>query len=336
MTIKRTHIAIVLFLLLLAGCQSKATPTATQPAELIPFLFMPGYKPQANLPFVGAYVALEKGYFEEEGLAVTIEHSPGQGQHMQLLVAGKVQLSTQDAAVLLQRRGDPGMPIVSIALIGQKGQQAYASLKSSGMLTPKDWEGKVVGYKGTTQPDLQAVIKAGGGDISKMEVVSVGFDPRLLSEGKVDVYPIFKSNEPWLLRSWGYNIVTWEAADYDIPNLGLTYVTSEDILNTRQGDLVKFLRAALKGIDYSAAHVDEAVDIVMTYTGPETNRSHMKFMLETELKDAVSPVTQEHGYGYQTAEQWKALTDFLIAEDFIKEQDSAAAFTTVILDEARK
>ncbi len=68
---------------------------------------MAGYKPQANLPFVGVYVAQEKGYFAEENLTVQIEHSPGGGQHLQLVSQGKVQVTTQDAAVLLNAAPTP-------------------------------------------------------------------------------------------------------------------------------------------------------------------------------------------------------------------------------------
>jgi ABC-type nitrate/sulfonate/bicarbonate transport system substrate-binding protein len=97
---------------------------------------MAGFRPQANLPFVGAYVAQEKGFFADEGLAVTIEHSAGGGEHLQLLAAGEVQVTTQDAAVLLQRRADPGLPLVSIGLIGQRGQQAFVALADSGLNSP--------------------------------------------------------------------------------------------------------------------------------------------------------------------------------------------------------
>ncbi len=176
---------------------------AAQSATLTALTFMAGYKPQANLPFVGAYVAKEKGFFEQNGLDVTIEHSPGRGEHVQLLVAGKVQVTTMDAATILQRRADPGLPVVSIALIGQKGQQAFAALAKSGLRTPKDWEGKTVGYKGTPPPDLYALLSAAGADVNKVNLVNVGFDPRVLSEGHVDVYPLFKSNEPFLLRASG-------------------------------------------------------------------------------------------------------------------------------------
>jgi ABC-type nitrate/sulfonate/bicarbonate transport system substrate-binding protein len=297
--------------------------------------FMAGYKPQANLPFVGVYVAQEKGFFQEENLTVTIEHSAGQGQHLQLLAAGKVQVTTQDAAVLLKRRADPGLPLVSIALIGQRGQQAFAALTSSGMSTPKDWEGRTVGYKGTQPPDLLAILQAAGADVSKVEMVNVGFDPRLLTEGKVDVYPVYKSNEPYLIRSWGYDLTLWEAADFGVPNLGLAYVTSEEILASQPEALTRFLRAALRGIDYARQHTDEAVQAVLQYTGPETDPEHMRFMLESELADSLSPVTEQYGAGWQTLDQWQALAEMLQKFDALPALDVEKAFTTEILKAAQ-
>jgi ABC-type nitrate/sulfonate/bicarbonate transport system substrate-binding protein len=117
--------------LLFASCSTKSTPADVP--ERMSMTFMPGYIPQANLPFVGAYVAQEKGFFEREGLEVVIEHSPGKGEHLQLTTIGQVHVTTQDAAVLLKRRADPGLPLVSFALIGQRGQQAFAALASSGL-----------------------------------------------------------------------------------------------------------------------------------------------------------------------------------------------------------
>ncbi|MCS6773240.1 MAG: ABC transporter substrate-binding protein [Anaerolineae bacterium] len=297
---------------------------------------MAGYKPQANLPFVGAYVAKEKGFFAAEGLDVTIEHSSGQGQHLQLLMAGQVQVTTSDAGVVLQRRADPGLPLVSIALIGQRGQQAFVAKKASGMTTPKDWEGRLVGYKGTPPPDLFALLKAAGADVDKVQLVNVGFDPRVLVEGKVDVYPVFKSNEPYLLTNkLGQELVIWDAAEYGVPTLGLTYVTNEAQLAARRDDLQRFLRAALKGIEYARQNVDEAIQIVLKYAGPETDPQHMRFMLETELRDAESAITRERGIGWQTAEQWQALADMLRQYGALGEVDVRAAFTTALLEGVR-
>jgi ABC-type nitrate/sulfonate/bicarbonate transport system substrate-binding protein len=317
----------LLFAFLLISCATPGTAQSPTETSLTPMTFMAGFKPQANLPFVGAYVAKEKGFFAENGLDVTIKHSAGGGEHVQLLVTGVVQVTTVDAANLLQRRAEPGLPIVSIALIGQKGQQAYAALKSSGIESPKDWEGKLVGYKGTPPPDVFALLAAAGADAAQVNLVNVGFDPRVLSEGQVDVYPLFKSNEPYLLQKWGYELTLWDAADFDVPTLGLAYVTNADYLATNERELSLFLRSVLQGIAYAEANPAEAIEIVMHYAGPETDPKHMMFMLETELRDAQS----EHGYGWQSAAQWQALADMLAAYDVLPAgQDIGAAFTTKI------
>ncbi len=324
-------------LLLLTSALAACYPPVAQPTSPAakPLTFMAGYKPQANLPFVGAYVAREKGFFDEVGLDVTIQHSAGRGEHLQLLMAGKVQITTQDAGVLLQRRADPGLPLISIALIGQRGQQAFVALTSSGLETPRDWEGHKVGFKGTPPPELFALLEAAGADADRVELVNVGFDPRVLVEGMVDVYPVFKSNEPYLLRKWGYELREWDPADYGVPTLGLTYVTTPDIIAQDPERIERFLKAALKGIAYAEAHPDEAVQIVLKYAGPETDPEHMRFMLETELKDAHSPVTDAHGLGWQTTEQWQALADTLVKYGALPQAiEVGGAFTNQFLVDA--
>lgn len=314
---------------LLLSCS--VTNQQSESNNLEEMTFMAGYKPQANLPFVGVYVAQEKGFFQDEGLKVNIEHSPGSGEHLQLVAQGKVQVTTQDAAVLLKRRSDPGLPLVSIALIGQHGQQAFASLKSSNFQSPKDWEGHILGYKGTPPPDLFALLQAAGADIDKIELVNVGFDPRILTEGKVDIYPVFKSNEPYMIKQWGYDIDLWDAGDYGVPTLGLTYVTSEDTIKSNPELLKKFLKAALKGINYAEQHPDEAVEYVLKYAGPETDRDHMKFMLMSELNDLHSAETDQYGIGYQTHEQWQSLADMLVKYETMQMIDVDSAFTNEFL-----
>ena len=317
---------LLVLLLLLTGCAP--AQTAQEVDEIV---FMAGYKPQANLPFVGVYVAQELGYFAEEGIRVRIEHSPGRGEHLQLVANGKVHVTTQDAAVMLMRRADPGLPLVSIALTGQRGQQAYVALASSGIQTPKDWEGRTVGYKGTPPPDLLALINAAGADPSKIELVNVGFDPRVLTEGKVDVYPVYKSNEPYQIRGWGYDLTLWDAADYGVPTLGLAYVTSEEILANRPDALRRFLRAALRGIGYAQEYPAEAMPHILKYTGPESDPDHMRFMLEEELKDLQTEQSQANGLGWQTQAQWQAMQDMLVEYGAMKPTDVEKAFTNELL-----
>lgn len=301
-------------------------------AELQPLTFMAGFSPQANLPFVGAYVAQELGYFAEEGLDVTIEHSAGGGEHLQLLAAGQVHVTTQDAAVLLQRRADPGLPLVSVALIGQKGQQGYVALADSGIDTPADWVGHSVGYKGTPPPDVFAILDAVGVGVDEVDLINVGFDPRVLTEGKIDVYPVFLSNEPNVLRGWGFEVNVWDVADFGVPTLGLTYTVTEAMVAERPELIRAFLAAAIRGIEFARENPAEAIEIVMRFVGEDGDADHQRFILDTELAASVNEVTDVHGTGWQTREQWQALLDMLVRYQAIdSEVDVEAAFTTELL-----
>ncbi len=317
---------IVLLLLILSACARMGSQEPT-------LVFMAGYRPQANLPFVGVYVAEAEGFFEDENLQVDIQHSGGGGEHMQLLVSGKVHVTTQDASVLLKRRASPGLPLVALALIGQRGQQAFVALEERGPESLDAWRGRSIGFKGTPPPDLLALLDHAGLEEADVEMINVGFDPRVLVEGLVDVYPVFASNEPYLLESWGYELRQWEAADYGIPTLGLAYVTTEATLDSQPDALARFIHAAMRGIRYAEAHPDRAVEIVLTHTGPETDPQHMRYMLETELEAAHSAVTDAHSLGWQTDEQWQALLDSLIRYHAIdREVDVDRVYTNQCLD----
>ena len=292
--------------------QTDSSPTPVErPAEKV--TFMAGFKAQANLPFVGVYVAQEKGFFLEQGLDVDIQHSDG-SQHIQLLAAGKVQFATADAAQVLRLRAEePVLPLLAIALIGQTGQQGWVSLADSGIAEPSDWVGKTVGFRNTIPPDLLAILKANGVAQNDIDTVNIQFQPpQLLVEGRVDLYPVFLSNEPdTIRRKLGREVNVFRAADYGVPTLGLTYITTDDFAAQKPDAVERFLKAALRGIQYAIDNREEAVQIVLKYA-PQEEPEHQRFMMDTEIDGARSEVTQADGLGWQTAGQWQALEDSLL------------------------
>ena len=317
-----------------AGCggdsdDSPAASDATS-AERKSITFMAGFKPQANLPFVGVYVAQEMGFFDELNLDVEIRHAQS-SEHLQLLLAGEVQVATANAAQVVQRRAED-LPIVSIALIGQKSEQGFAVGADSGIRSVADWAGKTFGYKGTVPVEFLAIAQANGLDPDAVEQVKVSFDPRVLSEGQVDILAVFISNEPGQLERIGYPVTVFDPSDFDIPVLGLTYIASEDQVERDPEVIERFLRGALMGIEYASTHVEEALEIVLKYA-PQEVREQQEFMLTTELARASTPLTNTYGYGWQTPEQWTALIAAL-REFGVVETDVEAAevFTSRFLE----
>ena len=311
-------------LLCFAGCSfGESDPTSVT--------FMAGFRPQANLPFVAAYVAEEKGYFEEQGLDVEIQHSTG--EHLNLLMAGDVDFTTVDANSVLQRRADPGLPIVAVALFGQRGQQAFLALSDSGISAPKDWEGKTFGYKVSIPPDYLAILEAEGVDRSRIQEVRVGFDPRVLTEGQVDVLAAFKSNEPNVIRGLGFDVNVFDAADYGVPTLGLTYIVRQDQIDEDSDTVRRFLKATMKGLEFAAANTEETLDIVLKYA-EGADREHMRFMLDAEFADAVSSLTDANGLGWMTEDRWQEFHDSLLRYGALpSSQDVSSAFTDEFLDD---
>ena len=316
---------IAIAALLIVGAAACAQP---EPEKVV---FMAGYKPQANLPFAAAYIAQEKGYFEEQGLDVEIRHASS-GEHLQLLMSGDVDFTTADAASVLKRRSDPGLPIVAFALFGQRGQQGFLALKDSGIATPNDWEGRTFGYKVSIPPDYLAIVESQQVDRGEVQEVRVGFDPRVLTEGQVDLLAVFKSNEPDTVRRMGFDVTLWDPADFGVPSLGLTYITREEFANSDPDKVERFLKATMKALEYAEANRDEAVEIVLKFA-PEEDPAHQRYMLDTELADAVSPLTDERGLGQMSPEQWQALYDHLTAHEALpKPFDYNEAFNADFLD----
>ena len=289
--------------------------------------FMAGFRPQANLPFVAAYVALDQGYFAEAGLDVEIRHSSG-SEHLQLLLERKIEFTTATAAQVLRRRAD-GLPVRAVALFGQRGDQGYVVRADSGIEGPADFAGRSVGFKsGVVPAELKAMLASVGLDTDDVNLQGVGFDPRVFIEGDVDVYPVFLDNEPDTIRRLGVDITVLDPHDFGVPTLGLTFLVREDTAVDDPELVERFLRAALRGVAYAAANIDEAVKITLQYA-EGADPEHQRFLLETDLVNAA----RADGIGRGDIEQWGALEDLLRRFEVIEEPvDVAGAFDTSFVD----
>lgn len=335
-SVARVVLLVGLGLAVLAGCSAPTPPTlvtaptaSTQPLKRLHF--MAGYKPQANLPFVAVYVAQTKGYFAEQGLQVDVQHASGQGEHLKLLLQGSEEVITASADEVLARRAE-GLPVVAISVLGQRNQRAYAVKADSPIREPKDWEGRLVGFKVEPSPDYLALLAGAGVDRTRVREVPVGFDPRLLAAGTVDVYPVFESNEPDTLERLGVPVRLFRTGDYGVPGMGLTFETREALIAQDPELLTRFTRATMHAVEFARDHVEETTDIVMTYA-PQEDRAHQKSMLQVELEMARGPLTDSRGYGFSSADQWQALHDSLLTYGGLKAAtDPTQAFTDRFLD----
>ncbi len=119
-------------------------------------------------------------------------------------------------------------------------------------------------------PDYLAILEANGVDRSKIQEVRVGFDPRILTERQVHILAVFKSNEPDTLRNLGFEVLTFDAADYGVPTLGLTYITQEDFAETDPETVRGFLKATMGRPGSDLRFSTELASAVVKSTSPAT------------------------------------------------------------------
>jgi ABC-type nitrate/sulfonate/bicarbonate transport system substrate-binding protein len=319
-------LALAAALLVSCGTNTIAEPPTPTPIPVEKVTFIAGFKPQADLPFVAVYMAQAKGYFRDQSLEVDIQHATS-GEHVQLLATGRAQFSTGSAADVMKRVASAGVPLVGIAQIGQRDEQSFAVRADSPIRTLKDWEGRLVGYKTTVSAAYLALMSVGGIDRTKVREVAVGFDPRVLADGRVDVYPVFTANEPDTLARLGIPVRLFEPATYGLPGLGLTFMTNQEMVQTRPEIVTRFLRAALRGLADAIADRDGAIDVVMKYATGE-DRAHQHYMLDTEIEAAQNDLTRANGIGAMDRSRYVALRDFLLHYNALaKSVDVETVFT---------
>ena len=136
--------------------------------------------------------------------------------------------------------------------------------------------------------------------------------------------------------SWASRSASSEPADYGVPALGVTYIVNEEFL--RDGDnreaLERFLRAAIRGFQFALDDPAAAIESSLEFFDDDADLVHERFILDTELANAVSPLTDENGLGWFTQKQFADLQAVLINYDAMEGQvDLSVALDRSFLEE---
>ena len=240
-----------------------AGPALAQGAEKITFVTDFGF----NGRHAYYFVALEKGYYKDTGLDVTIVRGQGSADAVKQVAAGTAQIGFADAAAVILGRGNDNVPVKLVAMVYAKPPHAIYVLKDSGIKTPKDLEGKSIADTAfSAVPKMfDAYAKAAKIDGSKVKWVVAAGDalPGMLSLGRADGIGQFTVGEPLLQKAAApKEIVALSYAD-----VGLDYYSNGIIATdaTLQGkpDLVKkFVAATMRGLDDAMKNTKAAGEIM--------------------------------------------------------------------------
>jgi len=251
-------LALLATALVLSACQGTATPAKRDSVKL-----------QLNwvyaTEFTGYFVAKDKGFYAEEGLDVEVIKG-GPDANGAILDAVKVLTDTTVEFAVLGfserlRTGDQG---VTLAAMYQISPRVLFSLANSGIRTPMDLRGKRLPIKtagwGRTIYGTIANVGVERSEVITMNVPSDAQD--MLYKGEVDIWTGFVIDEAVKARLAGYDINLIFPADYAVGTYDGLLTTRTELLQSNPDLVERFVRASLRGWQYTIEHTDEAAEVL--------------------------------------------------------------------------
>ncbi len=273
---KRLSISILLIYISITVSYGKQLPKLT---------FSPHWLPQAQ--FAGYYVADKLGFYEEEGLDVEIKHPSTSINVAEMLKNGESEVISLFLTTAISYK-NKGCDLVNICQTSQNSALLFVSKKEKNFTSLADYNGKRIGvWKSGFDEVGKALIHSNNYSV---EWIPINSTVNLFLFDGIDAMTVMWYNEYHQIINSGLNedelnTLMFSDYGYNIPEDGIYCLNNTYV--ERKDDLRKFIKATLKGWEYTKNHKDEALNIVldiMRKNHVATNKSHQTWMLDKVLK----------------------------------------------------
>jgi NitT/TauT family transport system substrate-binding protein len=311
-----------LLTLLFSACTPVA-PAEPTPAKLTPVRLPVGYIP--NVQFAPLYVAIEKGFYREAGLDVTIDYSM-ENDNTVLTATDELQFAVVSGEQVLLARAQQ-MPVVYVMAWYQQYPVGIVAKASSGINSLADLRGRKLGLPGlygASYIGAVAMLDSAGLTESDLTLDSIGYNQvEVLMTDKDDAVVIYTANEPNQLRALGAEIVEFKAADtMELVANGI--ITNEKTLQENPALVSALVNATLKGIDYTLQHPEEAFEISKKYV---ENLAQADQEVQMQVLLSSAELWRAERLGYSDPVGWENMQRVLLQMGLLKsELDLNAAF----------
>ncbi|AYG60121.1 ABC transporter substrate-binding protein [Rhizobium jaguaris] len=236
--------------------------------------------------FGGYFVAKDKGFYKEEGLDVDIKPGGPDIAPEQVIAGGGADVIVDWMGGALVAR-EKGVPLINIAQPYNKSGLELICPKDGPVKTEADFKGHTLGvwFFGNEYPFFAWMHKIGlktDGGKDGVTVLKQSFDVQPLVQKQADCISVMTYNEYWQAVDAGFKpedliVFNYTKLGNDLLEDGL-YVNEDKLKDPKfKADMVKFVRASMKGWKYAVEHPDEAAEIVMDNGGQDEN--HQKRMM---------------------------------------------------------
>ena len=260
-----------------------------------------------NSEFAGEFMADSKGYYKDAGFSkVTL--TPGPTSTENLVASGKATFGLSNAVSTAQAIANGGAPIKIVGTTYQKNPFTILSLADKGNITtPESMKGKKIGVQDSNLSLFDAFLAANGMTEDDVTVVPVQYDPSVLTDGQVDGFVAYLTNESIIVADQGYDVANLPFADNGLPFVAESIIASDDTIKDHPDVVKAFLEAEIKGWNDACADPAGGATLAVTDYGKD-----LKLEQDKELQQAQIQCTDL----VNTADT-KANGPFTISDDLI-------------------
>lgn len=243
-----------------------ASPTDAGTGQLEPFTFVLDFHPGGY--HSGYFIALEKGWYEEEGLDVEFLTSAGSGDAVKRVAAGEGDAGAADFSAIVAAIANDDAQVIAIAQLMRRPPHSIFARADRGIEEASDLAGKTIATSaGNSNQILFPLFAENVGidpeSVTWMVVDGASIGSAVLS-GQADAGTYFIGNRAQVdpeAETQGVELQWFPYAEFGLEIYSVAILAHKDKIDSNADRLTRFLRASLRGLAYvyeSAEHAQEA------------------------------------------------------------------------------
>lgn len=283
-----------------------------------------GYIP--NIQYAPFYVAVDKGYFADEGIEINFDYS-FETDGVALVGAGELPFAVASGEQVLLARSQ-GLPVVYTFAWYQQFPISIVSAPELNIKTPADLSGQTIGLPGLFGANyigLQAVLFSAGLTMAEVKADAIGFNQvEAFAAKQNNIIVGYAANEPIVLRSQGYEVNELRVADY-VQLAANGIISNETTIKDEPDFVLAMSRALAHGIKDTISNPDEAYTISLKYV---ENLLDQDKAVQMQILNASIELWKAEKIGYSDPQAWENMNDLLAKMELISAPvDLSKAFT---------
>lgn len=287
-----------------SGGSDSSGAASSQPVEVrFSFEFTPtGY----HAPYA---LAVEKGWFEEAGLDVSLMPGTGSAATITTIAGGQADIGLADLATLVITK-EEGMPVSAFGVMFPEAPTAVAVHEDLGVKEPADLAGMTIAVTtgGLDAQLLPAFLESNGltGEVEAINVSSSAKTGAFLARQVDGFVPLLCGTGVVVEQQEGAPLTALPFSEYGVDIMGLGFITSDTFMDEHPEALTTFLSVAGHAWEYAQEHPEEAVEAMTSYF-PEIEAETAQAQVECAFDFIASADSPTAAFGTMSEEKWDAM-----------------------------